>query len=99
MSKKRFSKIECEGLSKNKNVLKVSEKAITYADEFKQRFIDQYLGGKTPREIFEANGFDVSVLGMKRVAQCADRWRKAYEKDGIIGLVDSRKESSGRPLS
>ncbi|MGO4111655.1 IS3 family transposase, partial [Paenibacillus sp. YAF4_2] len=50
-------------------------------------------------EIFEANGFDVSVLGMKRVAQCADRWRKAYEKDGIIGLVDSRKESSGRPLS
>lgn len=99
MSKKRFSKIECECLSKNKNVLRVSEKAITYADEFKQLFIDQYLGGKTPREIFEANGFDVNVLGMKRVEQSADRWRKAYEKDGIIGLVDSRKEASGRPLS
>lgn len=30
---------------------------------------------------------------MKRIEQCADRWKKAYEKDGIIGLADSRKEA------
>ena len=53
--------------------------------------------GKTPREIFEANGFDVEILGMKRVEQCADRWKKAYETDGIIGLADSRKEAALRP--
>ena len=35
---------------------------------------------------------------MKRVEQSANRWKKAYGKDGIIGLADSRKESSGRPL-
>lgn len=62
----------------------------TYADEFKRLFIDQYLLGRTPREIFETGGLQVEVLGMKRIEQCADRWRKAYEKDGIIGLADSR---------
>ena len=28
----------------------------------------------------------------------AHRWKKAYEKNGIIGLTDSRKTESGRPL-
>ncbi|WP_223067113.1 HTH domain-containing protein [Paenibacillus caui] len=71
---------------------------MTYTDEFKRLFIDQYMLGKTPREIFEAAGFDVSIIGMTRVEQCADRWKKAYERDGIIGLSDSRKGASGRPL-
>lgn len=98
MSKKRFTEKEREILSRNKFVMNVSEKSITYSDEYKQLFIDQYMLHKTPREIFEANGFDVTVLGMSRVKQCAERWRKAYKQDGIIGLADSRKESSGRPL-
>lgn len=51
-----------------------------------------------PREIFESQGLNVEILGMKRVEQCAARWKKAYEKDGIIGVADSRKESSGRRL-
>ncbi|UUZ90140.1 IS3 family transposase [Paenibacillus sp. P25] len=97
MSKKHFNPSEREQLSANPYVLRVSEKSITYADEFKRLFIDQYLLGRTPREIFEANGFDVEMLGMKRVEQCADRWKKAYEKDGIIGLADSRKEAALRP--
>jgi len=98
MSKKRFTEKEREILSRNKFVVNVSEKAVTYSDEFKQLFIDQYMLQKTPREIFEANGFDVNVLGTSRVKQCAERWRKAYKRDGVIGLADSRKESSGRPL-
>lgn len=98
MSKKRFNESDRMNLSKNRFVIRISEKAITYADEFKQLFIDQYMTGKTPREIFEANGFDVNVVGMKRVEQCADRWKRAYEEGGIVGLADSRKEASGRPL-
>lgn len=97
MGKKYFNQAEQERLSRNPNVLRVSEKSITYADEFKRLFIEQYLLGQTPREIFEANGLDVEILGMKRVEQCADRWKKAYEKDGIVGLVDSRKEAVLRP--
>lgn len=98
MSKKLFSKTEQDHLSKNKYVTKVSDKSITYSDEFKRLFIDQYIEGKTPREIFETQGFNVEILGIKRVEQSADRWKKAYERDGIVGLQDSRKESSGRPL-
>ena len=97
MSKKHFNQNERERLSMNPYVLRVSEKSITYADEFKRLFIDQYPLGRTPREIFEASGFDVEMLGMKRVEQCADRWKKAYEKDGIVGLADSRKEAALRP--
>jgi len=98
MSKKRFAEEEREQMSKNRYVRNVSDKAITYADEFKQLFIDEYMTGKTPREIFEAHGFDVTVIGIKRVEQSADRWKKAYDHGGIIGLSDSRKEASGRPL-
>lgn len=97
MSKKHFNKYERERLALNPHVLRVSEKSITYADEFKRLFIDQYMSGRTPREIFEASGFDVEILGIKRVEQCADRWKKAYEKDGITGLADSRKEAALRP--
>ena len=98
MSKKQFTEEERELLSKNRYVRNVSDKAITYADEFKRLFIDEYMMGKTPREIFEAHGFDVAVIGIKRVEQSAERWRKAYDHEGIIGLSDSRKAASGRPL-
>ncbi|WP_040951678.1 IS3 family transposase [Gorillibacterium massiliense] len=98
MSKKLFSKADQELLSKNKYVKNVSDKAITYSDEFKRLFIDLYLAGKSPREIFESHGFNIEILGKKRLEQCAGRWKKAYERNGIIALSDSRKESSGRPL-
>ena len=98
MSKQLFSLEQIEQLQKNPHVLKVSERTITYADTFKSQFIDEYLAGKTPRQIFEEYGFDIEVLGMKRVEQASSRWRKAYEKKGLIGLTDTRKTSSGRPL-
>ena len=98
MSKQLFSPEQIEQLQKNPHVVKVSERTITYADAFKSQFIDEYLTGKTPRQIFEAYGFNIEVLGMKRVEQASSRWRKAYEADGLIGLTDTRKHSSGRPL-
>lgn len=97
MSRKYFNQQEQKQLAENPYVLHVSEKSITYADEFKRVFIDQYVLGRTPREIFETSGFQVEILGIKRIEQCADRWKKAYEKDGIVGLADSRKESVLRP--
>nr|WP_276539752.1 HTH domain-containing protein [Paenibacillus polysaccharolyticus] len=43
----------------------MSDKSITYANEFKRLFIDQYMSDKTPREIFEVYGLDVEILGMR----------------------------------
>jgi len=57
------------------------------------------MAGKLPREIFSENGFDINIIGLKRISQSADRWKASYKKDGIIGLDDSRKCASGRPRS
>lgn len=98
MSKIIFTSKERELLQKNPNVQRVSERSITYTDAFKNRFIDEYLLGKLPRQIFVEGGFDVDIIGMKRIEQSAYRWKKAYETNGLIGLTDSRKTGSGRPL-
>ena len=97
MSKKRFTEPEVECLMKNSNVARASEKAITYTDEYKREFIEEYLKGKQPRQIFQEAGFEIEMLGMKRVEQSACRWLKSYNSEGIIGLRDTRSESSGRP--
>ncbi|MBK5240431.1 IS3 family transposase, partial [Clostridium sp.] len=98
MSKVLFSKAGILALQKNKNVLNVSNKAITYTDDFKRLFIDEYMSGKLPRDIFKENGFDVEIIGMIRINQSAFRWKALYKANGIVRLTDTRKEFSGRPL-
>lgn len=97
MSNKLFTKEEVKILSKNKYVKNVSDKAITYTDEFKSIFIAENEKGKFPREIFEEFGFDINILGVERVKSCGKRWRAAFKKDGVCGLTDTRKLNSGRP--
>lgn len=98
MSKIIFDEKTIELLKQNKYVVRVSDKSITYSDEFKRLFIDEYLKDKLPKVIFKEDGFDIEVLGVKRYEQAAARWLKAYNRDGIIGLRDTRKENSGRPI-
>lgn len=98
MSKKLFSEKEINVLSKNPYVKAISIKGITYTEEFKRIFIEEYDKGKLPRDIFESNGFDVDMIGMNRVRNSSTRWRESYKKDGILGLRDTRTSHSGRPL-
>ena len=98
MSKIIFTSNEMKLLQKNPNVQRVSKRSITYTDAFKNRFIDEYLAGKLPRQIFIEGGFDVDLIGMKRIEQSAYRWKKAYETNGLLGLTDSRKTASGKQL-
>ena len=99
MSNKLFTVEEIEDLSQNPHVQSVSSKGITYTDNFKEIFIASYSSGMLPREIFEAHGFRVEVLGIKRIHAAQSRWNKAYQTDGVIGLKDSRKGNSGRPIT
>lgn len=98
MTKILFNKKEQERLKRNSNVKTVSEKAITYSDEFKRHFIAESAKGRVPREIFEEAGLDVELIGKERVKSAGKRWRAAYHKDGVEGLQDTRKGNSGRPL-
>lgn len=97
MSKIRFSNEEIEQLKINTNVKNVSEKAITYSDEFKHHFIAETLNGKSARVIFEESGFNIDVIGNERIKEARKRWTKAYKNDGVLGLRDTRKVNSGRP--
>lgn len=103
MSKITFSKEAIEKPKRNPYVKRVSDKSITYSDEFKRMFIEKYLRGNTPRTIFIEAGFDVEVIGIKRYEQATARWIRSYNKYGIVGVRDTRRENSGRasktPLS
>ncbi len=97
MSTRLFNGKEIKELSKNPYVKAVSNKGITYTDEFKRIFITENEKGKFPRQIFEEHGFDIEIIGIKRVESAGKRWRAAYKKNGIAGLQDTRKGNSGRP--
>ncbi|UJL47582.1 IS3 family transposase [Virgibacillus sp. NKC19-16] len=97
MSNKMFTEKEIEILSRNPYVKSVSSKGITYTDEFKRIFITENEKGKFPREIFTEYGFDINIIGIKRVQSSGKRWRAAYRKNGIVGLQDTRNENAGRP--
>jgi len=96
MSKVLFNEKQIKLLEKNNNIKTVSTKSITYTDDFKKEFITKIQKDIFPRKIFEEAGFDVEMLGMKRVEQSADRWKKKVKNS--IFLNDARKYSSGCTL-
>ncbi len=96
MMKKLFTEKEVQTLSKNPYVKSVSVKGITYTDEFTRIFIEENEKGKLPRDIFEECGFDIEVIGIKRVMSSGSRWRATYKENGVFGLRDTRKENTGR---
>jgi hypothetical protein len=86
LSKILFSIDTVKILSINKWVRTVSSKAITYTDEFKIHFIEEYYSGKSARQIFGEAGLDVELLGgIKRIEAASYRWRIAYKKHAIWG--------------
>jgi transposase len=97
MTKKRFTEKEMKQLSANPYVQSVSEKGITYTDDFKGLFMAEKMNGKFARQIFEDAGFDVEVVGKTRIKAASKRWEAAYQEHGVIGLTDTRKGHSGRP--
>lgn len=97
MSNILFTDSEVKKLRKNKYVKNVSNKSITYTDEFKEKVVletENYK--KFPRQVFEECGFDIDVIGIKRTENAAYKWRKQYKNLGE--LKDNRKNKSGRPL-
>ena len=99
MSKKIFSSTQIKKLSINKYVKNITEKGITYTNEFKMHFIAEYEIGKTPRQIFEDAGFDIDIVGIERVKSSSRRWRKSYNDKGVMGLDDTRTLNSGRTIN
>jgi transposase InsO family protein len=97
MGKFYFTDQQVSDLSTNKYVKKVSNKAITYTDDFKVHVVLELEDGKAPKLIFHEAGLDANVLGMSRIKASCDRWKKQYKEDGVSRLRDTRTNASGRP--
>lgn len=72
-------------LKENKYVLDVNEAAIIYTNEFKFHFMKEYLKGEKPTKIFADAGFDVKMLGSKRIERATARWKESYQA-GSLGM-------------
>lgn len=97
MAKVTFTSEQVQVLEGNPYVKSVSEKSITYTDEFKRHFVSESLNMKTAKQIFIEAGFNPEVIGNSRIKAFAAKWRKKYRDNGILALEDTRKNCSGRP--
>ena len=66
MGKNYFTEEQRQKLLENPCIEKVSEKAITYTREFKERFAEEYRSGKMPSQVLIDMGIDPHILGKRR---------------------------------
>lgn len=62
---RHFTSSEVKELKQNPNILRVSDRSITYHPEFKIRAVEAREQGFNPTQIFLDHGFDLSVVGKK----------------------------------
>ena len=101
MARGMLSSAEMDVLKKNPYVEDVNRQRILYTYEFKCFFMEQYLVGKRPVDIFRQAGFDVSMLGEKRIERATARWRAMYAANGMEALrgqvkANAKKKAAAR---
>lgn len=94
MSNILFNEKQQELLRSNKWVKSVTEKSISFTVDFKIHFINEYNLGKLPKQIFRDCGFDIQVLGDKRIEQATYKIKSQNKR--IEGFQDTRVNNSGR---
>ena len=84
MGRGMLSQDEISRLASNPYVSNVTENRITYTEEFKLLFLEEYFKGKKPTRIFRDAGFDTTIIGNKRIERCSARWRE-LNASGTLG--------------
>lgn len=96
MSKVVFTDSQVKKLSKNKWIKNISNKGITYTDEFKMKLIKETKDYKKfPQDVFRDCGINPDIVGESRIHNAAYRWKQQYKNTGE--LKDNRKDGAGRP--
>lgn len=97
MSKILFTNSQVKKLGKNKWIKNITNKGITYTNEFKYKLVKECEDyKKNPQDIFREYGIDPDIIGMYRIHNSAFRWRNQYKTIGII--EDTRTIKSGNTL-
>ena len=94
MSNILFNDEQQKQLRTNRWVKSVTEKSISFTEDFKVYFINEYNLGRLPKQIFKDAGFDINMLGDKRIEQCTVRYKRQNKR--IEGFHDTRTNNSGR---
>ena len=95
----KFTNEECLELRKNPNVVKCSNKAVTYSKEFKCKAVKQYTDENlSSDEIFRLAGFNLDILGKNIPKDRISDWKNIYRTYGEDGLKNERRgKGGGRP--
>ena len=97
MGNKYFTNEQVEQLKRNEYVKKVSEKSITYTEEFKERFLLEYNSGKPLSQILIEMGFDPKVLGERRVSNIVQRIKEQSLRPEGFKDTSADNPNMGRP--
>ena len=97
MSKILFTDAQVKKLSKNKWIKNITNKGITYTDEFKYKLVKECKNYKKfPQDVFRECNIDPEIVGERRIATAAHRWRKQINSTGEIS--DTRTTKSGNTI-
>lgn len=99
MAVKPFSPEDRARIAQNRNVLRASDRKITYSPDFKVKAVHANLvEGIPPHRIFLNAGFDLDIIGHETPKKCLTRWRRIFAQRGEQGLRnDLRGKNSVGP--
>ncbi len=92
MSRYRIQEEYVSKLSEHPYVESATEWMVTFTPEFKKLTYDEYYNGKSIRQIFEEAGFDVEMLGRKRLQNFRNSVVAQGKKE--TGFTDLGKDKS-----
>ncbi len=96
MSKRIFNQQQINEMLNNNNIIKCSDKSITYSKDFKIKAVAQYCEGMSAKDILKQAGFDLAVIGKDTPKRCLMRWLKIFRKRGAEKLsTDGRGKEKG----
>ena len=98
MSRKLFTEEQQQLLRQNPYVYSVTASRLQLTKEFKELFLASYNAGESPRAILINCGFDISILGERRIYSISSHIRSEYEKYGEFHEgYGSRSAPDGQP--
>jgi hypothetical protein len=100
MSKRIFTQEQIDELLQNPNVLRCSEKSISYHKDFKIFAVKKYELGLPASQIFMQAGFNIDIIGRKKPKWCLGRWQEVLRTKGLQELsieTRGRGKGGGRP--
>ena len=85
MSRKLFTDAQVKKLTKNKWIKNITNKGITYTNDFKYKLVKECENYKKfPQDVFRECGIEPEIVGMRRIESSAYRWRKQLNSIGEI---------------